>query len=243
MLFNRRKKEFIDLSFLRTDIHSHLIPGIDDGAQNTEDSLEFIKGLSELGFKKIITTPHVLWEMYPNTPEIITSGLAELRNAIVEADIAVEISAAAEYYIDEHFQEHLKNRIPLLPISENMVLVEYSMITTPMDLKGIFFEMQLQGYHPVIAHPERYIYLKNNKSFFDDLKDAGYLFQINLLSMIGYYGIAVQELSEYLIKKKYYDFAGTDLHSRRHLQLLRKVGSSKLYNALIDSNPIKNTSL
>ena len=193
-----------------------------------------------MGYKKIVTTPHILWEIYPNTAEIITVGAGEVKNAVSEAGIDIEIAAAAEYFIDEHFQELLKNKVPLLPISENKVLVEFSMLTAPLDLQEVLFEMQLQNYQPVIAHPERYVYLTRKKEFFDELKNAGCYLQLNLLSLAGYYGGAVQDLAEYLLKKDYYDFAGTDLHHHRHLAALQKLGASPLLKRLKDSGSIKN---
>lgn len=245
MLFFGKKKatQSVDLSWLGADMHSHLIPGIDDGSPDVATSLELIRGLQKLGYKKLITTPHILWEVYPNTVDTITQGLTLVKKAVEEEGIEVEIHAAAEYFIDEYFEEQLKKKAPLLPISGNHVLVEFSMITAPMDLQQVLFEMQIQGYQPVIAHPERYIYLANRKHFYDELKEAGCLFQLNLLALTGYYGKAVQELAEYLLKNNYYQFAGTDLHHERHLATLQKLASSPLYTRLRESGLMKNKTL
>ena len=235
-----RKKKHIDLSWIQTDIHSHLLPGIDDGSPDLATSIELIKGLSEFGFKKIITTPHILWEMYPNTSEIIIAGSAEVREKLQENNIPVEFSAAAEYFLDEHFEQELKAKMPLLAIKDNLVLVEFSMVTAPFDLKDLLFEMLMQNYQPLIAHPERYIYLRNKKTFFDELKESGCQFQLNLLSLTGHYGTSVQELAEYLVKKEYYDYAGTDLHNARHLPSLQKLQNTPLFSRLKDSQRLKN---
>ena len=240
MLFFRKKDQKLNLDWLHTDMHSHLVPGIDDGSPDLLTSVELIKGFSELGYKKIITTPHILWEIYPNTAEIIGAGIEEVKQALSAEGINIEISAAAEYFIDDHFQELLKNKVPLLTLSGNMVLVEFSMLTAPFDLQEVLFEMQMQNYQPVIAHPERYTYLSRKKEFFDALKTSGCLLQLNLLSLVGHYGSSVQELAEYLIKKDYYDYAGTDLHGQRHLSALQKLGSSSLLKRLKDSGTIKN---
>jgi protein-tyrosine phosphatase len=240
LFFKKKNNKGLDLSWLQTDMHSHLIPAIDDGSPDLATSVEMIKSLSELGYKKLITTPHILWEMYPNTPDKISSGINEVRKAIDDAGIKVELHAAAEYYIDDHFEEDLKNKAPLLPISSTMVLVEMSMVNAPMDIMDILFEMQMQNYQPVIAHPERYIYLLRNKQFFEKLKDAGYLFQLNLLSLTGYYGVTVKELAEYLIKQDYYDLAGTDAHSPKHIEALQKLASSSSFQKLQDSGSLKN---
>src|ERR1043165_8509092 len=192
-IFGKRKNGTVpDLGWLGADMHSHLLPGIYDRAPHVSASLELIRGLQKLGYKKIITTPHVLWEIYPNTTESITEGLTTLQNTLQEEEINIELHAAAEYFIDEHFESDLKNKVPLLTISGNMVLVEFSLVSAPLDLQQVLFEMQVQNYQPVIAHPERYVYLSNRKEIFDELKKAGCYFQLNLLSLTGYYGKPVQ---------------------------------------------------
>lgn len=245
MWFFGRKKatENADLSWLGTDMHSHLLPGIDDGSGNMATSLELIRGLHSLGYRKLITTPHIFWELYPNTPEIIAEKLDWLQKTLQEEGIEIELKAAAEYFIDEHFEEALRSKKPFLPISANKVLVEFSMVTAPMDLQHVLFEMQIQQYQPIIAHPERYVYLAGRKEFFDELKEAGCLFQLNLLSLVGYYGKGVQELAEYLCKKNYYDFAGTDLHHERHIMALRKVASNATLARLREAGVLKNAEL
>lgn len=220
-------------------MHSHLLPGIDDGSPDLATSLELIKGFQSLGYKKIITTPHVLWEIYPNTTETILAKREVLRNEIAKAGIDMELNAAAEYFIDDHFTEQLKNKIPLLPISGNMVLVEFSMVTAPMDLQEVLFEMQMQNYQPVLAHPERYTYLGRKKEVLDQLKDAGCWFQLNLLSLSGYYGESVQQLADYILKKAFYDLAGSDLHHQKHLLQLQKLPVATL-DKLRDTGLIKN---
>lgn len=238
-MFFRKKITPADLSWLIADMHSHLLPSIDDGSPDINTSLELIKGFQSLGYKKIITTPHVLWEIYPNTKEIILSKQEEIKKELVNAGIEIEFHAAAEYFIDDHFTDQLKNKIPLLPISGNMILVEFSMVSEPIDLQEVLFEMQMQNYQPVLAHPERYTFLARKKEFYDQLKDAGCFFQLNLLSLSGYYGAGVQELAEYLLKKNYYDFAGTDLHHSRQLSSLQKISPSQM-KRLQDSGTIKN---
>lgn len=220
-------------------MHSHLLPGIDDGSPDITTSLQLIRGLKELGYKKIITTPHVLWEIYPNTRETIVNKQQEVQKEIEAAGIDIEFKAAAEYFIDDHFAGQLKNKVPLLTISANMVLVEFSMVNMPMDLQEVLFEMQLQNYQPILAHPERYSFLLRKKEVFDELKNAGCLFQLNLLSLSGHYGEGVQQIADYLLKKNYYDYAGTDLHHHRHLSLLQNLSSSAV-KKLQDTGLIKN---
>lgn len=238
-IFKKEEQVNEPLAWLTADMHSHLLPGIDDGSPDMTTSLQLIRGFQTLGYKKIITTPHVLWEIYPNTTEIILEKRDAVRKEISNAGIDIEFHAAAEYFIDDHFTNQLKNKIPLLPISGNMILVEFSMVTAPMDLQEVLFEMQMQNYQPVLAHPERYTFLGAKKEIFDQLKDAGCFFQLNLLSLSRHYGEGVQELAEYLLRKNYYDLAGTDLHHPRHLSLLQNIPFSQL-KELQDSGMIKN---
>src|SRR5688500_9845891 len=162
-----------NLSLLGADMHSHLIPGIDDGSPDMETSIHLIRGMGELGFKKLITTPHIMWDMYKNREKDILDKLEVLRAAVKAAGLDIEIQAAAEYFLDEHVAGLLKNNEPLMCISENKVLVEFSLAHSPMNLKDILFEMRMQEYVPVVAHPERYIYLENARSFYEELKDIG----------------------------------------------------------------------
>jgi protein-tyrosine phosphatase len=239
LFFSKKKTDPVDLSWLSADMHSHLLPGIDDGSPDVATSIELVKGFQALGYKKIITTPHILWEIYPNTVAIITSKQNEVKAAISNAGINIEFKAAAEYFIDEHFVQQLKDKVPLLTISQNIVLVEFSMIAAPVDWQEVLFEMQMQNYQPVLAHPERYTYLGRKTELFDQLKDAGCWFQLNLLALTGYYGETVHELADYLLKKNYYDVAGTDLHHPKHLAQLQRLPSAPL-NRLRDSGLIKN---
>ncbi|MCX8020071.1 MAG: histidinol phosphatase [Chitinophagaceae bacterium] len=230
-------------SLLQTDMHSHLLPGIDDGAKDTETSLQLIKGLHQLGYTRLITTPHVLWDLYKNTPEIIKHKLQIVREALEQNNIPVEINAAAEYFLDDHVGDLLKRKEPLLAFGKNYVLVEFSLAFPQHNIKEILFEMQMQGYQPVIAHPERYIYLKQNKPFFDELKYNGCLFQLNLLSVTGYYGKTVTELSGYLLNKKYYDLLGTDLHHVRHLEMLQESSALRQIRKIIENHNFLNNEL
>ena len=242
MIFFSRKKgsSETDLSWLVTDFHSHLLPGIDDGSPDVETSLILIKGLQSLGYKKLITTPHVLWEMYPNTTETIESALNRFLPVLQKEIPGIELKAGAEYYIDDHFEAELKSKTRLLPISGRMILVEFSMLVPPVELKNVLFELQIQNYEPILAHPERYIYLEKQKSYFDELKDFGCYFQLNLMSLSGHYGPVVQSLAEYLVKKNYYDFIGSDVHHERHIEALKKMGMPPMLKKLRDSGKIKN---
>lgn len=242
-LFSKSKdRESGNLSFqdVGVDMHSHLLPGIDDGSPNLETSVQLIKNMMALGFKKFITTPHIMWEMYKNTPEIIAEKLELVRNRLKEENIQVEINAAAEYFLDDHVEGLLQRNEKLLTIKDNWVLSEFSLASAPHGLKDILFTMQMQGYQPVIAHPERYLYLEGNKNFYEELKDIGCMFQLNILSLAGYYGKSAQELAHHLIKKGYYDLVGTDLHHGRHLDALRNYHAAAAFQKLMATGKINN---
>ncbi len=240
---SRSRGDKIDFAALGVDMHSHLLPGIDDGAPDIETSLELIRGMKALGYKKLITTPHIIWDMYRNTPEIIKSGLTLVREALEKAEIDIQLEAAAEYFLDEHVEDLLKKKQPLLTISGNKVLTEFSMVFPSLSTKDILFEMQMQGYQPIIAHPERYVYLQQNKEFYQELKDIGCLFQLNILALRGYYGRAVRELADYLLENGYYDLLGTDLHHVRHLEELQHAEMTPALRKLIESGQISNNTL
>lgn len=218
-IFKKKVYPKTDLSALGCDMHSHLLPGIDDGSPDAETSYKLIQGLIDLGYKKLITTPHIMWDLYKNNAQSIDAAHDILKK--VPEQLILPLHTAAEYYLDNHFDQFLLNDTPLLTIKEQWVLVEFSFVTVPVNLKQTLFNLQINGYQPVLAHPERYLYFGDDKKKYDELHEAGCFFQLNLLSLNGYYGKGPQELAEYLIKKKYVDLLGTDLHHDRHLQALQ----------------------
>jgi protein-tyrosine phosphatase len=224
-------------------MHSHLIPGIDDGVKDMDASVRLIRGLMDLGYKKIITTPHVNADVYPNTPAIIGEGQAAVVAELRHQKLDVEFRAAAEYILNDFFTRALHNDEPFLTLKDKLILVELSFAVPAINLKEILFDLQLKGYQPVLAHPERYLYFGANKAWYDQLRDTGCLFQLNLLSLRGYYGKESQQLAEYLIKKKYVDLLGTDMHHEKHLGML---SSPKIFHAvhrLVDAGLIRNAGL
>ncbi|MEO9570766.1 MAG: CpsB/CapC family capsule biosynthesis tyrosine phosphatase [Polaribacter sp.] len=229
MIFFKKKEiplnEFFPEGFV--DIHSHLLPGIDDGAKDLDNSIELILKMRSYGIKNIITTPHVLGDVYPNSSKIIKNKLEEVQQELKKRNINdVSINAAAEYMMDEQFSKLLKND-DLLTIKDNYVLVEMSYFSPPINIYDIIFEIQLKGYKPILAHPERYKFYHNDLNNYYKLKNAGCLFQLNLLSLTEQYGKGVQKTTEKLLKEDLYDFVGTDTHHNNHLELLKKIGKKK----------------
>jgi tyrosine-protein phosphatase YwqE len=229
-------------SFLGTDMHSHLIPSIDDGAQNMEDSLALIREIQSMGFNKIITTPHIKFDHYPNTSAIINQGLKELKQALKENDIQMPITAAAEYFVDDHFMQILENE-PLLTVKNNEILIEFSFVFEPMGLFETIFKIQTKGYTPILAHPERYEYWHGNFSKYEDVADRGILIQINTNCLTGHYGPGVKRISERLIEADLVDFIGTDTHHVGHLNLLEVMRRSPLLKKLVESGRLLNSTL
>jgi tyrosine-protein phosphatase YwqE len=213
-------------------MHSHLIPEIDDGSKTMEESLKLIKRLSDYGLRKLITTPHIMSEYYKNTPEIISMGLEELRKAIKNEGIPVEIDAAAEYYMDEIFLEKITEGEKLLTFGEGYVLVETGFVNRPQMLLETLFQLEISGYKPILAHPERYQYLIGDKSLLEDLVDRKILFQINLLSLTGFYSKPVKDFAESLLERDLVKFLGTDCHNERYLDMLETLPKQKSYPSI-----------
>jgi protein-tyrosine phosphatase len=230
-----------DYSALVTDLHSHLIPGIDDGVKSDEECLEMLRGFVELGFKKVITTPHCMSDHYKNTPEIISEGLEKIRSLAKKAAIDIEIEAAAEYYIDGQFEKKLESG-NILAIANKYLLFEISYMNVPDNLSRVIFEMNVKGYRPLLAHPERYPFWYAKFEEYHKLKEQGILFQVNIGSIAGYYGIPAKKIAERMIDENLVDFIGSDLHGARHLKAMHHALRDKLMWKLL-SKGVKNSSL
>lgn len=228
-IFKKKSPLVTDLNWLGVDIHSHLLPGIDDGAKDIVESVSYIKRLEALGFTKLICTPHIFTELYPNSKETILPVLANVKQALVEQGIGVQIDAAAEYMVDDTFA--VKDDHLILP--GNHLLIEMSYLNETPNIEQVIFDLQIKGYIVILAHPERYNFYHKNHERYRRLKEMGCLFQLNLLSILGYYGKNVKISAEYLIEGKLYDLAGTDLHHDKHLSVLEKgVLTGDLFNKI-----------
>ncbi|MFO8088186.1 MAG: CpsB/CapC family capsule biosynthesis tyrosine phosphatase [Bacteroidales bacterium] len=221
-LFNQKSQLQNPLRFdaFKVDMHSHLIPGIDDGVKTLEESVAMIRGLQDLGFEKLITTPHVMADTYRNTTDTIESGVQGVRKSLRDAGIAVEIEAAAEYMLDDNFPALLKKQ-NLLTIGRNFLLVEMSYFSEPLNLDQLLFDVQVSNYKVILAHPERYSFWYNRKDRYQDMLDRQVHLQLNLLSLAGYYGKDVQKMAGWLLDNDMYSFVGTDLHNDQYLKALK----------------------
>ena len=228
----RKHPQVSSFSDLKLDLHSHLLPGIDDGAKDLGHSLALIRRLQGMGYTRLFTTPHIMADMYPNTPEIIREKLAEVRAAMQEVGLNIPIDAAAEYLMDEGFGEKIKAGT-LLTLPGNRVLVEMSFVSAPPNLMQYIFQLQTKGYKVLLAHPERYLFFRDDFKKYQELKDRGVEFQLNLLSLVGYYGKPIQDNAKALLKAGMIDYLGTDLHHERHADNLEHLLADRKLNRLL----------
>jgi protein-tyrosine phosphatase len=239
---NKPKLDPINLSVFGTDIHSHLIPGIDDGSPDMETSVMLVKKFVELGFHKIITTPHVMCDYYQNSSDKILSGLNDLREELQRQGINIEISAAAEYNLDEGLDELIKKK-DILTFGDNHVLFELPFMQEPRNLQETIFNFQMAGYQPILAHPERYTYWYDNFEKYDELKSRGVLLQLNLLSLTGHYSPLTKKIAEKMVDANLIEAVGTDCHRIEHLKSIAHFSNLKHFHQLAKQENLLNKSL
>jgi len=247
MFFFRKKNDSNNtpipfLAGIETDLHSHLVPGVDDGVQDVETAVQFIDALHELGIKKVITTPHIIIDRYPNSAETLSAPFHEVKEALKAKGSPVSYSHAAEYYMDEYFEDLMKSS-RLLTLNGELVLVEISFMSAPPQLHQWLFELAAQGYRPILAHPERYNYYHQQTDEYMTFKQRGCYLQVNLLSLAGYYGKHIQKAAEWMIENQMVDFIGTDLHHEKHLQAIKAIAKDKKLVKLLETYPFKNNTL
>ena len=242
--FSRQKKKDQDtiVSGLKIDLHSHLIPGIDDGSKSIEESLEILRAMRALGYEKVITTPHVMADAYQNSTQAILEGLHRLKEAVAAEDIKIEIEAAAEYYLDEELVTRLE-RGDILTIANEYLLFETSYFSKPLNFEEVVFEMQTKGYKPLLAHPERYRYISDPREEFGRMKKLGIFFQLDINSLRGYYGKQAMKHAHLLSEWGIIDFLGSDVHHKKQASFLKKVFADRNYQTLLKNNQILNETL
>ena len=212
--FLSKKKKPVELCF-HTDIHCHIVPGVDDGSPDAETSADLVERMQKWGINRIIASPHVTQGSFENTPAILDAALEELHGELRSRENNIEVLHSAEHRIDELFQQQM-DRGELMPLPNNYLLVENSFILEPWNLDQLVFDIQMRGFKPILAHPERYSYYYNKMSRYRQLHEAGLSFQINLLSLAEHYGKAERKIAEALIAEGLVDFIGTDLHRHQH---------------------------
>ena len=236
-----RRKPSVEGKPIFTDIHSHLLPGLDDGVKSFEEAEAIINQFLSLGYTKLITTPHVMSDAYRNTSEMILARLAELTDYLDKKKINIKIEAAAEYYLDEELVKNVEQDQPLLTFGQKYVLFETNFMTEPLQLKEFIFLLSTKGYTPVLAHPERYIFLQNDFNKIEDLLDRGVLLQINTSSLTGYYSIPAKRTAQKLIDKGWVHLLGSDCHSQQHVELLRQAQPGRYFQKALTLPLLNNT--
>ncbi|MCZ4245423.1 tyrosine-protein phosphatase [Pedobacter punctiformis] len=242
-LFKKKKiaPEF-NFSNIGTDMHSHIIPGIDDGAQTINDSLLLAKKFKELGFKKLIATPHIMADYFRNTPDTINRGLDILRKGLQEIQLDLEVDAAAEYYLDETLERKVKQK-EVLTFGNHYVLFELSYINAPQNLIDFIKTMQDAGYKPVLAHPERYPYYYASIEKYHQIRETGCLMQLNSIALTGYYGSGAKKVAIEMVENHMIDFIGSDMHHLKHAAALEESLSTAEMQKLLSQHQLNNVLL
>lgn len=241
--FFKSSKVSPDLSFIGVDMHSHLLPGIDDGLQNPDDTLRFMEELHALGYKKFICTPHILADVHPNTPETILPKLDMVRKMVQERGLNVEVEAGAEYMVDLEMESLIRSDKKLMTFGDNYILIEMSYLAASPNMEQVIFALRMKGLKPILAHPERYTFHHRNFAAYERYQDLGCLLQVNLLSLLGYYGEPIKEVAEKLLEKKMVSLLGTDMHHATHLQALKDLASKKSFYKKLEGQQILNNEL
>ena len=229
-IFSNNRQTQIE-QFLETDIHYHILPGLDDGCATLQQSDELIKEFSRLGYKKLILSPHVIADYYPNTPENIKNGLEVLRNELVRYNLNIKLEAIAEYYVDNHFINLVYQKSSLLHI-QKYILVETGFMNLPTQLDDVFFELKTQGYKPILAHPERYLYAQQDFNKLKKIFEKEVFFQINIMSLTGHYSVQAKQVCEKLIDNKMVHFVGSDCHHLKHISIMEAAFKSNYFKKL-----------
>lgn len=242
-LFGPKAPELHDLSVLHTDMHSHLIPGIDDGVETVEQSIAMIKGLMAFGYRRFITTPHILPGMYNNSAASIMPGLALVRQAIAAEGLGVTIEAAGEYYYDETFEEMAKED-DLLMFGGKRILFELPNMHEPQMLRHTVFALTCRGITPVLAHVERYPYLyEKGLSDVEELVNMGVEMQVNIGTFTGIYGPQLQKAAYQMIDAGLVSYLGSDLHGEKHLGYITRALHDKKFRQVLAKHEFKNKEL
>ncbi len=239
--FFQKKKYLIDLLEGFIDIHNHILPGIDDGAQTVEESINLIRGFSEFGVKKFIATPHIMHNYYDNTPSTINASLQTLQNALNNNSLAnITISASAEHMIDDNFENLLLTQ-KTMPMREDHLLIEMSYLQPPINFEESIIAIASNRFFPILAHPERYNFLHKKIKKYSKFKEQGILFQLNMLSLSEFYNSSVQKTAFKLLEEGFIDFIASDVHNLNQLNSLKSLTISKKTTALL--SPIIETTI
>ncbi len=240
MLFSKKilLKSLINKS---VDMHNHILPGIDDGAANLEITVDLVKQYQELGYTKIIATPHTMGDYYPNTASSILTAYKKLQKELLDRNITgIEIKAASEYMIDLEFEEMIDRGDQLLTFNDNHILIEMSYLRESENLNEVLYKLQLKNFMPILAHPERYSFYLSDFEKYYAIKNQGVKFQLNMLALTDHYGSKIKKTAMRLLKENMYDYIGIDTHRIDHLEKVANIKIPQKFkrniNNLLENN-------
>lgn len=239
--FRKKKGAHVDMSQISIDMHSHILPGIDDGSRNVEQSIELIKSLKNLGYTDFFFTPHVLGDYYPNTDETIQKSFDKLDYHLSLKNIDTQRNAVAEYFYDDRLVDLMESSSIRTYGSTKFFLFELSFRQKPQLLKEFIYNVQMKGYRPILAHPERYTFATID--FMEDLKNRGVHLQLDLMSLTNNYGKEVKKMADKMVANKMFDFVGTDIHRQDQIPIVEEALCSKMCHKLVNENPLKHSLL
>lgn len=226
--------------FYSTDVHSHLIPGVDDGSKNVETSISLLKGMHDLGINHFLVTPHVTDGTFMNSHATLDVPFNNLKEAIANENLDITIMHSAEYRVDEFFENKVMKANDYMLLPNNYILIENSFLQESLSFQQIVFDLKTLDFKPILAHPERYYYYITNKDRYRELHDFEILFQINILSFAGYYGKEVKTTAWWLLENDMVNFIGSDLHNAGALEYIKKFLKTKDYKKLSQKANIMN---
>ena len=225
-IFGKKKSGEPATLFYNTDVHCHILPGVDHGSQDVLQSLEMLRAELAMGINRVILTSHVTADTFENTPESLTAAYEVLKKAVAEEGLPVELHVSAEYRLDDYWNMQWEKGA-VLPMPGNYLLLENSFLQERLDMDQFIFEVQSRGYRPILAHPERYAYYAQRHDRLVKLHQAGVKFQINILSLSGYFGHGARDLAHWLVKEHMVDMLGSDMHNIEHAMIIRDYIGSK----------------
>ena len=242
-IFKRKYEPKPIFAALGTDMHCHLVPKVDDGSKCIEESVECLNTLKAVGYNRVIITPHFQYPRFPNDEDDIRSRYEELKSRAIEAGVEIELAGVGgEYRIDSGFAKRLENP-RFLQVGDKYVLVEFSLHQQMMGCDEMIFDMQMKGYEIILAHPERYPYLNVDGSRMEQLKNQGVYFQINALSLGGFYGEEAKSRAFEMLDRGWVEFMGTDTHNTMYAQALVELSNNRKVEKVLEKYTFMNSTL
>ena len=246
MTFNLFKRKYTPRPIfapLGIDMHCHLVPKVDDGSKCMEESIECLKTLKAVGYDKVIVTPHFQYPRFPNDEDDITRRYNELKAEAEKEGVGIQLSGiGGEYRIDSGFARRLENP-RFLQVGGRYVLVELSLHQQMMGCDEMIFDMQMKGYEVILAHPERYPYLNVQGSRMEQLKNQGVYFQINALSLGGFYGEEAKTKAFEMLEAGWVEYMGTDTHNSMYAQALIELSNNRKVEKVLEKYKFMNSTL